>query len=299
MILGSLCTQLYFNSPVLGNQFNNLELQKVVYDEVKLDEEKLNFTTEKVDWGYNTVAYSKFQNTISAGNLSDNGIKVTHLKLRKRKLNELKWHDIVAIPFETNKQSYELSDSMVEPLEEYSYQLYPISEGGVLGSPTTATIEADFEGIWVIGKDEKYQFKYGLNSNMELGQIETVQKSAVIETIGSKYPFIFDNGAVNYKKTNVKALLVSKNTLNHSSDEQIDRRAEKQLRQSIHSFLTDKKPKIFKDSSGNYMLVRIVDTPVLIPSNELNQQVYEVTFNVVEIGDVYNDDTLRAYGFIE
>jgi hypothetical protein len=134
---------------------------------------------------------------------------------------------------------------------------------------------------------------------MELGNIETVQKQGIIETIGSQYPFIIDNAAINYRKSNGKALLVTDNTIEHKTNEQIDRKAEKKLRNDIMNFFTDKKPKIFKDSSGNYMLVRITEPPVLIPQNSLNRQLYEISFNFIEVGNANDNTTLKTYGFID
>ena len=41
------------------------------------------------------------------------------------------------------------------------------------------------------------------------------------------------------------------------------------------SFLTDKKPKLYKDSSGEMMVIMLSGNPILTPINELSQQMYE------------------------
>lgn len=287
--------------PVFDNLLNigtiyRTDLQSVIVDQIRFDEgTNESDTSAKEEWGYNTALLAKFQNTLEAGNITNGGLKVTHLKIKKRKENDLQWQDIKLFTFDNTVTNYSYEDKLISSLDAIEYSVQPLGEGGVLGKENTATIDVDFDNLWIMGKDEQYQLIY----NTELGNIETVQRQGIIETIGSQYPFIIDNAAINYKKTDIKALLLTDSTVNHTSGERIDKKAEKKLRTDIMNFFMDKKPKIFKDNSGNYMLVRITEPPVLIPMKELDNLLYEVTFNVIEIGNANDNATLRSYGFIE
>jgi hypothetical protein len=64
-------------------------------------------------------------------------------------------------------------------------------------------------------------------------------------------------------------------------------RSEKELRKKILAFLNNKKCKVLKNEDGVYMLIEVIGTPTLIPSNEIIG-VYQVNFQYIQIGNVDN-----------
>lgn len=102
--------------------------------------------------------------------------------------------------------------------------------------------------------------------------------------MGSQYPIIYYNGNINYKKGTVKTLMVSDECVNTN---QLYIKNEKQLRERVLSFLTNKKPKILKDFSGNFICVSIIGQPQINPLSN-NNGLYEVSFEWVEIDNAEN-----------
>lgn len=306
MIIGQTpFTNMFFDDGIPFNQINRLELQDCKVNEIKIDEQLLEYITTKEDWGYNTILLGKFQgdNTVEgklkgleAGNLNNNGMKIDKIVIKKRKDDDLQWQQVKIFDFDVDKKSYDYIDRLVESLETYEYAVQPMS-GNVLGSESTSQVDCDFENVWLVGKDEQYALRY----NLEEGDTEIVQKSKLYETIGGQYPVIRFNGNLNYKKkNNIKALLISNSTINYTGNSQIDRRAEKKLRKDINSFLCDKRIKVYKNGhNGDYMAIMIVGTPKLTPKNEVSQMLFEVSFDIVEIGNVYDEKLLKQNGFLE
>lgn len=275
--------------------FYRMDIQEAKFDEIHvLDDVLISNSSGKLEWNYNTVMLSQFKGNLEAGNLGLNGMTINYIKLKKRKKEDLIFEDVKTIPFESNKFDYTYEDKFVESIQDYVYALQPLSgdiQSPVLGETSTGEVYAEFESAWLIGKDnEQYQLSY----NLEVGDYEQVIPQQIIETIGNRTPYVISNGNVNYRKGNLRCMLVTDNTVDNG---EIDKRAEKKQRQSIMKFLTNSKPKIYKDGSGEYMLISILGTPKLSPNNELNQQIYNIDVSFVEIGDT-NTQSLIQNGLV-
>lgn len=215
-------THNFFGVNTVTGNLNQVIIKDCIMDEIKMDEEILNYINTKEEWSYNTVLLGKFHNNLDAGNLDNGGIRIEKLKLKKRNIENMQWMDVKIFKFDPKIREYNYKDRLVEALETYEYAIQPMTNR-VLGKERSKQIDCDFEGAWIVGKDTQYQLKY----NMQLGDFETVKKINLYEPLGSKYPIIVENGNINYKKTTLKALLVTDTTVECNYDEQIDRRAEK------------------------------------------------------------------------
>lgn len=294
MIIGSLGHKLYFMQPFLLSSSNKMEIKNIMLDEIKIDEALLEFIDEKREWGYDTIIYGTFKNTLEAGNIYGvNEVPIHKLLLKRRKKDELTWHNVKMFSFSKEVERYNFKDSLVESLETYEYSVQPVMESGVMGSDTVGEVITDFDGVWMIGNEYSYQIKY----NTEIGAISTNTVTNMVTTLGSKYPFIVVNGSISYKTFEVRGRIMSNETL--SLEGGIDRFAEKKTRVKLESFLYDKKPKIIKDNSGNYLLVQINNDIQLEPVNDFGRQMYDISFSVIEIGDAYDEDLLLSYGIIK
>jgi len=85
---------------------------------------------------------------------------------------------------------------------------------------TEATVYADFEDMFLY--DGKRQLK--IRFNPKVSNFKNTIPEQKIETIGSKYPFIFRNGLVNYKEFSVGGLIsyVMDNDLLFLVDDEIE-----------------------------------------------------------------------------
>lgn len=269
-----------FDNLVIIDKFNKLELSGAKFDEVYITKDLNDSGNEKnTIWDFDkTIFLNDFQNTTQAGNIYGN-LKLGFIKIKRKRIQDMKWEDLKIIPYEKDKVFYSYVDNFVEALEEYEYIIQPISTNGALGNMQAKSIEvADFQGAWLVTEDNMLSLLYNLN----VGDYDWSTPNARVETLGNIYPFVMTNGMTKYKKCNIKCMVISDTTINASGV--IDRKAEKRFREYIYNFLTDKKPKVYKDSSGEYMVVSIIGEPKISPLNNLSQKIYELSFDCIEVG---------------
>lgn len=289
MITGSLFTRMYFNQPLILDKANTVELKNCIADYIKIDEGLQEFK-DIPEWNYNTVIYAEFKNNLNAGNMNnDNDLPIEKIKIKKRKKGDTIWSNVVEIPFSKN-MVYTYKDKLVESLETYEYAVQGIL-GSSLLSEKISTVDCEFSGIWLIGNEQEYQIQF----NDEIAEINTNESYNIVTTLGSKYPFIIRNGNVSYKTFTVIGTLISE-----SSDKisRIDKFEEKKLRNNINNFLNDGKPKLVKDSSGIYVLSQISNV-TLTPRSDSYRYVYDISFEITEIADAYDETTLKSYGLMK
>lgn len=197
----------------------------------------------------------------------------------------------------------------------YKYGVQSITaEGdrGVLveiGSP----IQRLFNHSFILGRDNQ-QLKLQFNNTM--GSFKHQLYDSKIDTIGSQYPFIARNAAVNYKTFPVNGLISfamdenftflkngKKDIYKYSSivnlfddyainhDRLIyDYTYERDFRELVLKFLQDGKPKLFKSPTEGNIIVRLMDVNCQ-PNQSLDRMIYSFTANAHEI----DDNTMRNY----
>lgn len=289
MITGSLFTRMYFNQPLMLDKIDTVELKNCIADYIKIDEEIKDFK-DIPEWDYDTVIYAEFKNNLNAGNMNNNSdLPIEKIKIKKRKKGDTTWSNVIDIPFSKN-MIYSHKDKLVESLETYEYAVQGIL-GSTLLSEKISTVDCEFSGIWLIGKEQKYQLQF----NDEISEISNNETYNVVTTLGSKYPFIIKNGNVNYRTFSVTGTLISE-----ASDKVsiINRFEDKKLRSNINKFLNDGKPKLIKDNSGIYVLSQISNV-VLTPRTDSYRYVYDISFEITEIADAYDETILRSYGLMK
>lgn len=278
-----------FDSKNVVNKFYRLELLNAVFDEINVrTKTDTGCSSEKQEWQFDTKLLAKFQGNLEAGNIQVQGNQIEFIQFKKRKIGDLEWLNVAILPYELDKLVYEYDDKFVEAGEIYEYAILPLAYGGIEGEYVTDDIECKFDHTWLFDKDNNFKLMY----NIEYGDIETVMPSNTYEPLGSKYPIVSYNGELDYRRGVIKSLLIADNSTNGK----IDVRQEKLLRNNIINFLKNKKPKIIKDSSGNYLLISIIGNPKLVPNNNLSRLLYEINFEFIEIGNVYDENTLIHSG---
>lgn len=289
MIMGSLFNKLYFSRPLILDEIAKVELRNCIADYIKIDEGIKNFK-DMPEWNYDTVIYAEFKNNLNAGNMNNNSeLPIEKIKIKKRKKGDSKWSNVVEIPFVEN-MTYSYKDKLVESLETYEYAVQGLL-GSTLLSEKISTVDCEFSGIWLIGKEQEYQLQF----NDEISEITNNETYNVVTTLGSKYPFIIKNGSVNYRTFSVTGTLISEVSDKISK---IDKFEEKKLRNNINKFLNDGKPKLVKDSSGLYALSQISNV-ILTPRVDSYRYVYDISFEITEINDCYDENVLKSYGLME
>jgi|GEM_PF-2217377 len=270
----------YFKALNETTKYSKARFQKAIFDEVHMIESiDVVCTPDKQEWGYDTVFLWKGSN-LEAGNVHLSGIPINHILIRRRKKDEFIFENIKAIDFDPNIQFYEFKDRFIESHEDYVYGIQPMGgslENPILGETTTAEVESYFDSVWIVGKDTQYKLTFDL----EVNGYETVIPTGIIETLGNRFPTIVGNGDIKYRRGKLQCKLVSDVTINNGY---IDPKEEKKIRRAIMAFLTDKKPKYYKDGSGESMLISIINSIQLTPINDFNRLLYNVSLEFVEIG---------------
>ena len=264
------------------------------FDELHItsDNAEVDNNIEKTEWTLNTVLLAKFQNDLVAGTLGVNGHPVTTIEIQKRKKGEEFWQTYFSIDYNEDINLYTIIDKFIENEEIYEYCLRPVAKddrGNIIYGNNTSTQEIyiAYNHTQIFDNTDSYNLIY----NIQLGSVTNQIGANEIETLGSQFPYVI-YGQNNYLKSSLECLLVSE----ESATGMVDVRNEKILRNKILSFLQNKECKILKNADGAYMVIQIVGTPTLIPSNEI-LGVYQISFEYVQIGNVNSVEELANLNF--
>lgn len=282
----------------LSNSLENIVIQNAIYDELEIlqNTTEVNKDTSKSDsWANNTLLLAKFQGDLSGGSINVGGQPISSIQFLKRKKGETEWQLCKDVSYDKEKEEYIFIDKYIESEQDYEYCIRPTARV-YDGSETYETIIGQNSNpqLFYIKYDNAHLFdnesSYDLIYNFKLGDITTNIDANTTMTLGGQYPFIV-YGASKYKTGNVSCLLVTE----ESAVGSIDVGKEKELRNNIDKFLSNKKPKILKYEDGTYLLISISNNYTLTPDENLLGS-YSLSFSYTEIGDANDIDTLKKYG---
>lgn len=283
----------YFSSLNETHKYEKARFQKVIFEEVHMFESvDILCNDGKQPWSFDTVFLWK-GGSLEAGNVELAGLPVNQLLIRRRKADEHTFEYIKSFSFDPDVQFYEFQDRFIESYEDYVYGIQPAGgsvESPIRGDTTIAKVETEFNSVWIVGKDTQYKLMY----NLQMGDYQGVIPNNVQETLGSQFPIVQQSGNVNYNRGTIQAMLVSDGSLQGS----INPKTEKLLRRAIMSFLTDGKPKFLKAGNGDVMTVAILGKPTLSPNNNLNQLLFNISLEYVEVAGTSPTDLINS-GLLE
>lgn len=276
------------------NGTNNFTLKSGEFDELHItkDNAEMDNSIEKTSWTLNTVLLAKFKNDLVAGTLGIDGYDISKIEIRKRKQGESLWQTYYTIDYREDISTYTIIDRLIENEQGYEYCLRPIAtdDNGtkIFGNNTASKeIYITYEHSHLFDNTGSYDLIY----NVRIGDVTNQIGANVIETLGSRYPYVV-YGQSNYLKGSMECLLVSEESVVGD----VNIRSEKALRDKILGFLNNKKHKVLKCEDGSYMLVQIVGTPTLTPSEEI-LGIYQVSFEFVEVGNINDVSELAKANF--
>ena len=174
----------------------------------------------------------------------------------------------------------------------------------------------DFEYSFLLGEEGK-QLRLMFDNTMSNYKIQQLESK--LETIGSKYPIVTRNAAVEYKIFPITGLIsiqmnedhlfctkkdiygwtdiVDLHTNEDGTQEQYDYIYERDFRKLVLDFLHDGKPKLFKSPTEGNIIVRLTDIS-LTPNQSLDRMIYSFTANGNELAEATMENYLK-YGFYE
>ena len=216
------------------------------------------------------------------------------------------WREILKFALYGQQPStWSWRDCTIEQGIEYIYAIQQYNDSGLISNRLESEkIYADFEDAFLF--DGKRQLK--IRFNPKISSFKTDLLETKIETIGSKYPFIFRNGNVSYKEFSISGLISYKvdeeklfmdyKDLEFPSTNLVSENLslERQFKLEVLNWLNNGEPKLFRSpSEGNY-IVRLINTS-LSPNDTLGRMLHTFSSTAYEIAD-FTYENLSNYGII-
>ena len=215
-------------------------------------------------------------------------------------------------------------DFTVKQGVEYKYSIQRLKTNSLSQRIETNIIKADFEDLFLWDGKQQLKIKF----NPKVSTFKTTILENKIDTIGSKYPFFFRNGNVEYKQFSLSGLIsylidndelfISKNEIGFYGNEpsrsetesiselnytnnstQLDSEnifIERNFKNKVLDWLNNGEVKLFKSpTEGNY-ITRLTQIS-LSPNDTLGRMLHTFTATVYEVDD-FSFENLIKYKFI-
>lgn len=226
------------------------------------------------------------------------------------------WNKVLNFELQTpdkEKGSKDLwKDMTIKQGLKYKYAVQQYNEAGLCSKRIESNaIQVDFEHSYLYDGERQLKIKF----NPKISSFKTTLMEAKVDTIGSKYPFVFRNGNVGYKEfpisglisflTDENKLFISEEKNNHyrqathhfSSHDNIKSMEnfntnlindniykEREFKLEVLDWLNNGQPKLFKSpTEGNY-IVRLLNVS-LAPMDQLGRMLHSFSCTAYEIAE--------------
>ena len=215
------------------------------------------------------------------------------------------WNEVARLKM-NNLSVYNIDpiyDFTIEQGVHYKYALQQFSDNGMVSEKLLSNeVMGDFEDLFLYDGEKQLKVKY----NPKVTSFKNTRMEAKVDTIGSKYPFIFRNGNVEYKEMPISGLIsyhmdndelfmkqvMEPYDVNLTSENIV---AERNFKLAVMEWLENGKPKLFRSpGEGNY-IVRLLNNS-LSPNDTLGRMLHTFSCTAYEIAD-YTYENLLEYGF--
>lgn len=168
-----------------------------------------------------------------------------------------------------------------------------------------AVFYADYDDSFLINSGTRKNQQISIVFDETIGSFRPVRKDSLIETIGSKYPFIIRNAAVNYKTMEFSGNITCHMDLENFSGYGLNKYysdynsavyIERNFRDWFEEWINDGYPKVLKTPMEGIRIVRIHNVS-FTPIKSLGRLIYNFSCTITEIAD-YSLANLIKYGFI-
>ena len=217
-----------------------------------------------------------------------------------------------------------LRDFSIKQGIQYQYSIQKVTANMRSQKLFSNIIISDFEDIFLFDGERQLKIRF----NPKVTQLKTTILENKIDTIGSKYPFFFRNGNVEYKQFALSGLIsyfmdndelfMSKKDIGffgvepmressktnqylnfQPSSTQLDGSnifMERNFKTEVHEWLNNGKMKIFKSPVEGNFIIRLMGTS-LSPTDTLGRMIHSFTSTAYEVAD-YSVENLIKYNFI-
>lgn len=238
----------------------------------------------------------------------------------------VEWEQIQEFRLSNQKPStFHFYDFSVKQGVKYIYSVQQFNMSKLYSTRMQSQpVSIDFEDMFLFDGERSLKVRF----NPKINSFKTNLLEKKIETIGSKYPFVFRNGAVGYKEFPIEGLISYHMDENkkffkreelynfYRQNEETRKKAmeqryieyhrntdlteanvllERQFKIAVLDWLTNGEPKLFKSATeGNY-IVRLINVS-LSPEDTLGRMLHTFKATAIEIADC-NLTNLKKYGF--
>ena len=236
--------------------------------------------------------------------------------------NFQEWDTLGTIPIDSAKIKRAFwNDYTAEPGVWYKYAFIKCSsQGDYLSSyEMEEPVLLDCWDIFLSSKDKQLKIAF----DPQITSFSTKMAESVVETIGSKYPFIRRNGKIKYKTFSLSGTITAfmdlgvntfksgKKNLYQDSENYYyiynqqngvtpytDIIYEKFFREEVIKFLEQNSVKLFRSLTQGNMLVKLTDIS-FTPNITLGRMIYTFSCTAYEISDGSNMDNIKKYNIMK
>lgn len=303
------------NTTSFLNQIDEVEIRNGTFQHVNIINEcDINIDNVIPTSNSNTIMDCDF-NSLNGGNIDELLSNLNRVYVKKRERGKFSsisegWTTVASIGivdpvnFQFVVHDYITANNVV-----YEYVLVPTliqEQGGVnievesaiTNNSTILEGMISFDSVFVCDVDDFQK----LNANVSYGDNTYTQMVGVHDTMGSKYPIVVSNSAVDYAVGSVGGTILNKGYGRIDSDTgdiiKLNREQIVKAREEFLNLITNHKPKILKDWNGNMWLIMMTESPTYTFVNEWGMGLGEVQFTWTEIGDPNNELDLEQANMI-
>ena len=232
------------------------------------------------------------------------------------------WNELYRFELRNQRlKSFSFKDFTTQQGVEYQYSIQQYNDNGLYSNRLLSKIiKSDFEDCFLYDGNRQLKIRF----NPKMASFKNTVLEQKINTIGSKYPFIFRNGNVSYKEFPIGGLIsylsdnenlfLKEYDLNNlhrhstvANDDNIldylptdlvsdNLTKERLFKLKVLEWLTDGAPKLFRSpTEGNY-IVRLLNTN-MTPEQALGRMLHNFTATAYEVAE-FNYNNLIFYKFV-
>lgn len=282
----------FISNCYIGKQFGQMDISNMIIDELVINEGLDEIENiEKEDWKINTDFQALFQNTLEAGNLTNNGVRIQKIRFKKRLNNSLTWDTMAEIPYKQEQVNYEIKDFYVKAYEDIEYSVSGLTQN-IESKGVTKTIQPKYMSMYLTGRDENDKLcNYPLRFDLSVSDISTNESKVFQQTLCSQYPILL-SGKTKYQSGSMTVSLISSNT--EEQNGKINMQTENSYREGFEKFIGLGKPLLIRYHS--LYLLGVITEPKKKPfSDDCAFGIWNYTLTFTEINNT-NTDTLLKNG---
>lgn len=219
------------------------------------------------------------------------------------------WRDMGSFTLQAQVPSRRLwKDYSIEQGVQYRYAIQQYNVAGLRSDRIEApVVTADFEDAFLYDGMRQLKIKY--NPKVSSFKRDVIEQKT--DTIGSKYPFIFRNGNIDYHEFPISGLISYLGDENHQFMSMDDlglelpttqlvsenMTAERTFKMEVLKWLTNGEPKLFKSPAEGNFIVRLLNVS-MSPNDTLGRMLHTFSATAYEVADA-SYDSLMEMGFVE